>query len=159
MHTQRGFYGTMLEPEQAALRLRESGARMTAQRKAVLEILSGNRTHPTADEIISEVERRLGCVAPATIYNTLEALVKLGFARRIDGLEHRAHFDPDTSDHQHAICSKCKRVWDVAPIAPPADLLEKFEVSDILIQGVCADCAAPLIQTNHHKSDEHKRRR
>lgn len=141
MRTERSTYGAMLKPEQAAVRLKQTGSRMTAQRMTVLEILSDNRTHPTADAIVHEVRNRLGCVAPATIYNTLETLEGLGFVRRIDGLEHPAHFDPDTSEHQHAICLKCKRVWDVAPVAPPPDLPSEFQVSDILIQGICADCA------------------
>jgi Fur family peroxide stress response transcriptional regulator len=131
----------MLDPDRAALSLKEIGARMTPQRRAVLEILSGNRTHPTADQIVALVRRRLGCVAPATVYNTLESLERLGFVRRIDGLETRAHFDPDTSDHHHAICMKCRRVWDVAPIASPSDLPDQFTISDILIQGICADCS------------------
>ena len=114
---------------------------MTAQRHAVLDILAGNRTHPTAEDIIAEVRRRLGCVASATIYNTLGSLEDLGFVRRIDGLEQRAHFDPDTSDHQHAICLKCRRVWDVASLSAPDDLPEGFEVLDILVQGVCGLCA------------------
>lgn len=114
---------------------------MTAQRRAVLEILSGNRTHPAAEEIVERVQERLGCVAPATIYNTLETLEELGFVRRIDGLEQRAHFDPDTSEHQHAICSKCRRVWDVAAMTPPPDLPSGFRTTDILVQGTCKDCA------------------
>lgn len=134
-------YGTMLKPDEAERRLREQGARMTAQRLAVLEILSGNRTHPTADEIVADVRDRLGCVAPATIYNTLETLEELGFVRRIDGLEPRAHFDPDTSEHQHAICLRCKRVWDVEQMEAPDDLPEGFEVTDILVQGTCGQCA------------------
>lgn len=138
-------YGEMLTPELAEARLRDVGARMTAQRRAVLKILSGNRTHPTADAIISLVRARLGYVSPATIYNTLEALEDLGFVRRIDGLEHRAHFDPDTSDHQHAICRKCKRVWDVDRIQPLPDLPGNFKIEDILIQGICEDCATPDI--------------
>lgn len=134
-------YGAMLKPDEAERRLREQGARMTAQRLAVLEILSGNRTHPTADEIVADVRDRLGCVAPATIYNTLETLEELGFVRRIDGLEQRAHFDPDTSEHQHAICLECKRVWDVEQMEVPDDLPEDFEVLDILVQGTCGQCA------------------
>lgn len=134
-------YGTMLSSDEAQRCLREQGARMTAQRRAVLSILSGNRTHPTAEEVVSEVRRRLGCVSPATIYNTLQTLEELGFVRRIDGLEQRAHFDPDTSEHEHVICRQCRRVWDVASIAAPADLPDGFEVSDILVQGICKACA------------------
>jgi len=88
-----------------------------------------------------QVRKRLGCVAPATIYNTLDALEQLGFVRRIDGLEQRARFDPDTSDHHHAVCLDCRKVFDVAAIPHPADLPEGFRVTDILIQGLCKDCA------------------
>lgn len=131
----------MLDPDLAAEELKSSGARMTAQRKAVIDILSGNRSHPTADCIISQVRERLGCVSSATIYNTLDELYELGIIRRIDGLEQRSHFDPDTSIHHHAVCLKCKCVWDVSPVCYPPDLPEGFEVNDILYQGFCARCA------------------
>ena len=122
--------------------------RMTPQRHAVLDILSGNRTHPTADDIVAEVRNRLGCVAPATIYNTLGSLEELGFVRRIDGLEQRAHFDPDTSDHQHAVCLKCKKIWDLEPTHAPGDLPGGFVVLDIIVQGICERCAQ---RTNKRK--------
>lgn len=137
----RAVYGTMLSPHEAERQLRQQGARMTAQRRAVLDLLSGNRTHPTAEALISAVRERLGCVAPATIYNTLDTLEKLGFVRRIEGLEDRAHFDPDTSDHQHAICVNCQKVFDVGPVAAPADLPAGFHLQSILIQGTCGSCA------------------
>ena len=133
-------YGAMLSPELAALRLKESGARMTAQRRAVIDILAGNRTHPTAEEVASQVEAKLGCVSPATIYNTLEALAELGFVRRIDGLEQKAHFDPDTSDHQHVICRKCKRVWDIDLADRMPGLPHGFVAEGVLVQGVCEGC-------------------
>ena len=131
----------MLQPEHAAAQLRAQGARMTAQRRAVLEILSGNRTHPTAEALVAQVRDRLGCVAPGTIYNTLETLAELGLVRRIVGLEQKAHFDPDTSDHQHAICLQCRTVWDVSPLGTPGDLPQGFTVLNTLIQGVCGSCA------------------
>ncbi|MEI6503110.1 MAG: Fur family transcriptional regulator [Armatimonadota bacterium] len=134
-------YGAMLTPAEAEEQLRKHGARMTAQRHAVLAILSGNRTHPTAEEMVAAVRERLGCVAPATIYNTLDTLVKLGFVRRIDGLESKAHFDPDTSDHQHAICLECRTVWDVGPAPTPAELPAGFTMHSTLVQGICGPCA------------------
>ena len=115
---------------------------MTAQRRAVLEILKDNRTHPTAEALIEQVRGKLGCVAPATIYNTLQALETLGFVRRIDGLENKAHFDPDTSPHQHAICSNCKWIWDVSSMSLPKDMPAGFLLKDILFLGTCSMCAA-----------------
>ena len=143
MSVGRNRYGSMLAPEEAERRLQQQGARLTAPRRAVLRVLAGNRSHPSAEEIADQVRAKLGCVAPATVYNTLETLEKLGFVRRIEGLEARSHFDPDTSAHEHAICTKCRRVWDVAAVSPPRDLPEGFRVSDLLIQGVCKYCARP----------------
>lgn len=120
---------------------------MTAQRRAVLEILHNNRTHPTAEMILAQVQERLGCVSTATVYNTLDALEEMGFVRRLEGLEQRAHFDPDTSEHQHAVCRKCKRVWDVGHTESISGLPEGFAVEDIIIQGLCPDCAQPDIIT------------
>jgi Fur family transcriptional regulator, peroxide stress response regulator len=134
-------HGAMLEPQLAEQQLRQHGARMTAQRHAVLEILSGNRTHPTVEELVAEVRERLGCVSPATIYNTLDTLVKLGFVRRIEGLEQKAHFDPDTSEHEHAICLQCRTVWDVGSAAAAAEVPDGFTVLNTLIQGICGHCA------------------
>lgn len=131
----------MLRPDEAERQLRQHGARMTAQRHAVLEVLAGNRNHPAAEEVVAQVRDRLGCVAPATIYNTLETLAGLGFVRRIEGLEQKARFDPDTSDHQHAICLRCRQVWDVGPVGAPPDLPEGFTVVNIPVQGICGSCA------------------
>lgn len=130
-----------MNSELAVDRLKKSGARMTAQRRAVIKLLSGNQSHPTAESIIAQVREKLGCVAPATIYNTLDALEEMGFLRRIEGLEQCAHFDPDISDHHHVICSKCRKVWDIDAFDLPDGIPEGFKVIDVLIQGKCADCA------------------
>jgi len=129
--------GRMLSVTGAQSALKEAGARMTAQRLAVLSILEGNRTHPTAEAIVRQVQGRLGYVSPATIYNTLDSLEKIGMVRRIEGLEPKTHFDPDTSPHQHAICRVCGRVFDIdeVPVVVP-----EFQVQDIVVHGVCAKC-------------------
>lgn len=131
----------MISPMYAETRLKEVGARITAQRRAVLEILHNNRTHPTAEAVIDQVQERLGCVSPATVYNTMDTLEALGLIRRIEGLENKAHFDPDTSDHQHAMCRKCSKVWDIESPESIQGLPDKFSVEDVIIQGLCADCA------------------
>ncbi|MHB0999918.1 MAG: Fur family transcriptional regulator [Armatimonadota bacterium] len=140
MNTEIEAHGSMLEPGQAVTMLKKCGARMTAQRYAVLDILHDNRTHPTAEMVIEQVRERLGCVSTATVYNTLETLEELGLIRRIDGLEQKAHFDPDTSNHQHALCRECRKVWDVERIDAINGLPDNFTVEDILIQGICTDC-------------------
>ena len=134
-------YGQMLTPEEAERRLREQGSRMTAPRRALIQLLAGNGGHPTAEDLTTRVRAHLGKIPAATVYNVLDALESAGLVRRVAGLEPRAHFDPDTSPHEHALCTHCRQVWDVPAPALPSHLPEGFLVSDILIQGVCRPCS------------------
>lgn len=142
--------GKMISFDEAALRLKGAGSRMTAQRRAVLDFLEDNRTHPTAEDIVAHVQAKLGDVSPATIYNTLESLEELGLLRRIDGLEVRAHFDPDTSPHEHAICRACRKVFDVQ-----VERLDvpHFNVEDVTIRGLCEKCAETVSVKPNHKEE------
>lgn len=140
----------MLQKAAASEQLRGSGARMTAQRLAVLDALEANRTHPAAETIIDLVHQRLGHVSPATIYNTLESLESLGLVRRLNGLEPRARFDPDTTDHQHAICKCCGRVWD---IQVPDPEIPGFCVEDVVVRGICEQCQAKQNESQSSKKE------
>jgi Fur family transcriptional regulator, peroxide stress response regulator len=144
--------GSVLDPDAAEALIKQSGHRMTAQRRAVIDILHNNRSHPDAEEIIAQVRSRLGCVSQGTIYNTLETLEKMGVVRRVEGLERQAHFDPDTSDHQHAICRKCGHVWDVDSPLAHMNLPDEFVVESILVRGLCRNCVEQSAHS-HNKSE------
>lgn len=132
-----------LRPETAEAMLRASGVRMTPQRRVVLQILDGNRTHPTAAGIVEQARERLGCVSVATIYNTLETLVALGLVRRLDVMESSMHFDPDTSPHHHFVCRECHRVLDVPqPLIDTMTLPGGHAIEDVILKGICAKCVS-----------------
>lgn len=119
--------------------------RMTPQRLAILECLSGNRDHPSAEDIFKTVREKYPSISFATVYNNLEALRESGAIRRLMIDPERMRYDPDTSYHHHFICMDCSRVFDVhVHIRPRISKGQKsgFEVTDDHVEfyGRCPDC-------------------
>lgn len=108
---------TQIPAEQMERALREAlevgGHRFTTQRAAVYQVLDGNRTHPTADEIFTAVRERIPDISLATVYKALEAFVSCGLARKLTIGPGPARYDCRTDDHHHVRCLSCGRVSDV----------------------------------------------
>lgn len=77
------------------------GIRCTRQRLAVYEALRATRCHPTAEELHRQVRSQVGGLSLATVYNTLEVLVRAGLCRRLPTTDGCCRFDADTSEHLH----------------------------------------------------------
>jgi Fur family peroxide stress response transcriptional regulator len=126
--------------------LRERGGRSTRQRRALYRALAGRTDHPTAEELHREVRRSIPSLSLATVYTSLDALVRAGAAARIVHADGLAHFDARTDPHGHRRCGRCGRVEDVEiPHRPEriADIpLGDFTLTGFHIElfGTCADC-------------------
>ena len=104
--------------ETAKVALRNRGLRLTAPRRAVLEVVRGVKTHPTAEEVHRLVTRRAPGVSLGTVYRNLRLLVDAGLLGELPGP--RARFDGNTRAHHHFTCLRCGRIADVeAPVAEP----------------------------------------
>src|SRR5262245_50341638 len=104
--------------ESAEGALRSRGFRLTVPRRAVLEVVRGIATHPTAEEVHRLVVRRAPRVSLGTVYRNLRLLVDAGLLGELPGP--RARFDANTRDHHHFTCLGCGRIADVeAPVAEP----------------------------------------
>ena len=117
------------------------------QREVILQTLKSNVVHPTAEYLYGVLKEKEPNISLATLYRNLNQLAENGIIKKIDGLETSSHFDHNTFEHYHFICSKCGRVFDInAEVAP--DLIKKteeltgFEVQshDIVFTGLCKDC-------------------
>ena len=98
--------------------LRDRGLRLTGPRHAVLEVVRGIKTHPTAEEVHRLVIRRAPGVSLGTVYRNLRLLVEAGLLGELPGP--RARFDANTRAHHHFTCLRCGRIADVeAPVAEP----------------------------------------
>ncbi|HEV8299095.1 MAG TPA: Fur family transcriptional regulator [Acidimicrobiales bacterium] len=131
-------------------RLRDRGWRLTAQRRIVAAVLSGEHVHLTADEVHDRAAAQLPEISRATVYNTLTELVAMGEVVEISTDERAKRYDPNPDRaHQHLICDRCGRILDVHV---DGDLLAALPTgerhgylvrgADVTFRGLCPECAA-----------------
>jgi Fe2+ or Zn2+ uptake regulation protein len=127
--------------------LEASGHRHTAQRAAIYRYLKGVTTHPTADEIFTQVREVLPEISLATVYKALEAFVEAGVSRKLSMGGGPARYDGRTDDHDHVRCLKCGTVRDVVG-THDSDMIrgfhsdDGFEILDYRLEliGYCPNC-------------------
>jgi len=127
------------------VKLKEIGLKITPQRQAILNLLQGNQTHPSADRIYSKILKKYPGISFATVYNTLAKLVEAGEIQELDIDPHKKRFDPSTSLHYHFYCKVCGKVFDIfydAPLPLNIKKIEGHQVDTIQLnlKGVCKDC-------------------
>ena len=115
------------------------------QREHILNYLKNTDLHPTAEEIYQDLKSELPNLSLATVYRNCNKLTELGELLRLD-VGSKTHFDADTSDHQHFLCSRCGRVYDLF-FALPEEVIETnlpndfcYESHRLVFFGVCKDC-------------------
>ena len=130
--------------------LHQRGQRATPQRLVILRELRRRGRHATADEVRNAVRSQLPGTSTPTVYAALELLVDLGLVRRIDAGAGAALYDARTEPHQHSVCRRCGRVDDVDGDVDTAALRRASagagfhaQAVEVLISGLCRDCAAP----------------
>jgi Fe2+ or Zn2+ uptake regulation protein len=119
----------------------------------ILRELRRRRQHATAEEIHNAVHRELPGTSVPTIYATLDLFAELGLARRIE-TGTAALYDARLEPHQHAICRRCGRVEDVDGRLNANALLGVAresgfhpEAAELIISGLCRECAAQAVAT------------
>jgi Fur family transcriptional regulator, stress-responsive regulator len=133
-----------------AERLRARRWRMTPQRRAVAAAFVGEHVHLTAEEIHDRARRIATEVSLATIYNTLNELVRMGELIEVRTSGAAVRYDPNVGDqHGHLVCTGCGRMLDVNPagvaaLSLPGSDQHGFRITgvDVLFRGTCPDCAA-----------------
>lgn len=86
--------------------------KMTSERRIILDEVLSTPEHFGADELhLRFVSRKLR-MSRATIYRTLEHLVKSGLVRRVYLDQKKAFFEPvlGRRHHEHMICLSCSKV-------------------------------------------------
>ena len=67
--------------------LQSEGLRYTKQREAIWVEINKSKEHRNADEIYFSVLKKKTKVSRATVYRTIDVLVKHGLVKKIDGVE------------------------------------------------------------------------
>ncbi len=126
--------------------------RYTAERRAVVDVVFAKHRHFEADDLVMWTRGEDGRVSRATIYRTLELLVKSGLVRQMTfGDKSAQHYEQvlGTPHHDHLICIACGRVQEVfsADLEREQDALcarHGFEVHhhNLEVFGLCRKCRA-----------------
>jgi Fur family ferric uptake transcriptional regulator len=131
--------------------LRENNLPITAQRLAVAEIVLTSSEHLSAEDVMIELGRRGAQAGTATVYRTLELLIRGGLAVERDFGEgfkryEAAHGIPA---HEHLRCEVCGRIVEfrderldsmTGTIATQNGFVRGGY--KLVITGICPDCRA-----------------
>jgi Fur family ferric uptake transcriptional regulator len=139
----------MAPPAPLLERLRQRGWRLTPQRRAVAEVLTGEHVHLTADDVHARAQQSVPEVSLATVYNTLNELVALGEVLEVRAARGPSRYDPNVAPaHHHLVCTSCGALFDVRPRGLRGVHLKdeeqrgfRIDEVDITFRGRCPDCA------------------
>ena len=126
-------------------KLKEKRMNFSRQRECILNYLKSTTSHPTAEEIHQHLKQELPNLSLATVYRNCNKLAEMGQLLRLDTGE-KTHFDANTCDHQHFVCTKCDRVYDMFFSLPAevikSNLPEGFSYKNhrLYFFGVCKKC-------------------
>ena len=86
--------------------LRKEGLRYTSQRQTVWDEIKKSEEHRDAEDIYLQLKSNNHNVSRATVYRTIDVLVKNHMVRKMDLGDGRNLFEPriDDEHHDHMIC-------------------------------------------------------
>jgi Fur family ferric uptake transcriptional regulator len=127
------------------------GLRMTAQRRALLEIIQSATSHLDAAALLRLARERDASIDRATVYRTLELLKKLRLVDELDlmHLNGEKHYYEvrGMRDHIHLACFQCGTITEVE--SPLFDRLKQeisgqygFNITVVRMEvgGQCGNC-------------------
>ncbi|HOB86454.1 MAG TPA: Fur family transcriptional regulator [Bacillota bacterium] len=140
----------------AQAKLKAEGYRLTGPRRHILEYLAGSGGHPDAQDIYNAVKERYPAVGLATVYRTLELLVKLGLVRTLLLKDQRRRFEIrlPADNHHHLICTRCGTIVEFghcafSSILPDLERTTCFSIQGHTLEayGLCSYCQVPGTST------------
>jgi Fur family zinc uptake transcriptional regulator len=126
------------------------GARLTVQRRQVLELVLRAGRPVGAYELLDALRRESAGAAPPTVYRALDFLIAHGLVHRIETLHAFVGCDHPGEPHasQFLICSECGAVREVEDLAVRRSVLAAADATGfcaehpvVEVRGRCARCA------------------
>jgi len=124
--------------------LKENSIKITPQRLEILKHLDENRTHPTVDEIYSELKEKNPSLSKTTVYNSLDTLQNHNIIQSITISPSELRYDFKKSMHHHFLCKRCGDIIDIELECPnikkTIDQGHKVEEVHGYFKGICKKC-------------------
>ena len=127
----------------------KQGLKLTRERTALLREIFSTHYHFEADELLLKMKQKAVKISRATIYRTLELLVKSGMVRRVHLGEDHYHYEyvSGNSHHDHLICTTCGSViefHDTTLENRTREICEKKKFTptfyNLQVLGICDSC-------------------
>ena len=129
--------------------MRDRNLPLTHQREAIAKIIFFSDEHLSVSDLERRLQRESLNVGKATVYRTLDLLVRAGVVKEHDFGEGFKRYEPEAaqSHHEHLICIECGRVVEFS-----SERIERMKVliadeygfrhhhHRLEIYGVCQDC-------------------
>lgn len=142
--------------------LRDHNLPVTHQREAIAGVVFGGGAHLSVGDIERVLREQEVPAGTATVYRTLDLLVRAGLVREHDFGEGFKRYEPllGREHHEHLICTSCAKVVEFA-----SERLERLKslIADeygfryhhhrLEIYGVCRECQrrdAVALETSQH---------
>ena len=129
------------------------GIRLTAQRRALIEVIQNAEEHLDAASLLEQARRRDPNIDRATVYRTIELLKRLGLIDELDLMHlngEKHYYEVRTQkDHLHLACFQCGEIEEFS--SPAFERLKReigvknqFDIQVIRLEvgGLCRKCAA-----------------
>lgn len=133
-----------LSPGEVEARLQAAGVQPTAQRIAICRYVLCEADHPTAEEVKAWADRNFPKLSLATVYNTLNLLVKAGLLQELR-LPHseKVIYDNNMAAHFHFLDEESGELYDLDPesVEVNTKLQKGFQVRklSVLLSGKVKD--------------------
>ncbi|NER84021.1 MAG: transcriptional repressor [Leptolyngbya sp. SIO1D8] len=126
--------------------LKSKRLRVTPQRFAVYANLLAREDHPTAEQILHDLNKDAPTSSQATIYSSLQALRDVGLIREVLLEEGVCRYDANVKSHHHFVCKDCGMIEDI-----PWESFQCIDLSqlrnglkadsyEVIVHGICDRC-------------------
>ncbi len=127
--------------------MRQHGLKLTRQRLAVIDIIAGEKSHPSAASVFAKARKRVPQISLSTVYLSLDVMKRAGLIKELEFADRDSRYEGDISNHLNLVCTRCGRIMDFkAPSLPVSSVnVEKstgFRVDSIRLEyyGYCRAC-------------------
>jgi Fur family ferric uptake transcriptional regulator len=130
--------------------LRQRGLPVTQQREVVADVVFASHEHLSVEEIEARLKQRGERIGKATIYRTMEILVRSGLVEDHDfgdGFKRYEHLFGHQPVHEHLVCTHCRAVVEFE--RPELSRIQDEVAAEhgflparhrLEIYGLCGDC-------------------
>ena len=124
--------------------LEENSIKTTLQRLEILRYLDDHRTHPTADQIYSDLKIKNPSLSKTTVYNSLKIFKENGIIQTLTISSSEIRYNLNCNIHHHFLCKKCGKIIDIDRSCPHIEKIrnEGYQIDEAhgYFKGICKEC-------------------